>query len=39
MMAFYDKKAPTEVVTGAIPGGLGAIIVQEKQGGKRAMVF
>ncbi len=31
MMAFYDKDAPTEVVTGASPVRLGAILVQEKQ--------
>ena len=39
MMAFYDKEALTEVVTDASPVGLGAILVQEKQGVKRAVVF
>ena len=39
MMAFYDKEAPTEVVTDASPVGLGAILVQEKQGVKRAVAF
>ena len=39
MMAFYDKEAPTEVVTDAIPVGLGAILVQEQQGVKRALAF
>ena len=39
MMAFYDKDAPTEVVTDASPVGLGAILVQEQQGVKRAVVF
>ena len=34
MMAFYDKEAPTEVVTDASPVGLGGILVQEKQGRK-----
>ena len=35
MMAFYDKEAPTEVVS-ANPVGLGAILVQ---GTKRAFAF
>jgi len=39
MMAFYDKEAPTEVVTDAIPVGLGGILVQEKQGVKRVVAF
>ena len=39
MMAFYDKDVPTEVVTDASPVGLGAILVQEKQGVKRAFAF
>ena len=39
MMAFYDKEAPTEVVTDASPVGLGGILVQEKQGVKRAVAF
>ena len=38
-MAFYDKDAPTEVVTDASPVGLKAILVQEKQGVKRAVAF
>ena len=38
-MAFYDKDAPTEVVTDASPVGLGAILVQEKQGVKRAVAI
>ena len=38
MMA-YDKDVPTEVVTDASPVGLGAIIVQEKQGVKRAVAY
>ena len=39
MMAFYDKEAPTEVVTNASPVGLGGILVQEKQGVKRAVAI
>ena len=39
MMAFYDKGVPTEVVTDASPVGLGAILVQEKQGVMRAVAF
>ena len=35
MMAFYDKEAPTEVVTDASPVGLAGILLQEKQGVKR----
>ena len=38
-MAYYDKNAPTEVVTDASPVGLGAILVQEQQGVKRAIAF
>ena len=39
MIAFYDKDAPTEVANGASPVGLGAILVQEQQGVKRAVAF
>ena len=39
MMAFYDKNAPTEVVTDASPVGLEAILVKERQGVKRAVAF
>ena len=39
MMAFYDKEAPTEVVTDASPVGRGAILVQEKQGVKKTVAF
>jgi len=38
-MAFCDKEAPTEVVTDVSPVGLGGILMQEKQGVKRAVVF
>ena len=39
MMAFSVKEASTEVVTDASPVGLGGILVQEKQGVKRAVAF
>ena len=39
MMAYFDKDAPTEVVTDASPVGLGSVLVQEKDGIKRAVVF
>ena len=39
MMAFYEKNAPTEVVTDASPVELRAILVQEQQGVKRAVAF
>ena len=39
MMALYDKDVPTEMVSDASPVVLGAILVQEKQGVKRAVVF
>ena len=39
MMAFYDKDAPTQVVTDASPVGLGAILMQEQQGVKRTVAF
>ena len=39
MMAFYDKDAPTGVVTDASPFFLGAILVQEKRGVQRTVAF
>jgi len=39
MIAFYEKEAPTEVVTNTSPVGIGGILVQEKQGVKRAVAF
>ena len=39
MMAFFDKNAPTEIWTDASPVGLGAILVQEQNGIKRALCF
>lgn len=39
MMAFYYKEAPMEVVTDAGPVGLRIILMQEKLGVKRAVVF
>ena len=38
-MDFYDKNAPTEVVTDASPVGFGAILAQKQQGVKRAVAF
>ena len=38
-MAFYDKNAPTEVVTDASPVGLRAVLVQQQRGVKRAVAF
>ena len=35
IMSFYEKTAPTEVVTDASPVGLGAILVKEQQQEKR----
>ncbi len=39
MMAFFDKNAQTEIWTDASPVGLGAILVQEQNGVKRAVCF
>ena len=39
MVNFYDKNAPPEVVTDASPVVLGAILVKEQQGVKRAVAF
>ena len=39
MMAFYNKEAPTQVVTDASPVSLRAILVQDKQGVQRAVAF
>lgn len=39
MMAFYDREAHTEVVTVAIPVGLGSVLVQERQEVKRVVEF
>lgn len=39
MLAFYDERAPTEVVTDANPIGLGFILVQEQAVVKRAVAF
>lgn len=39
MMAFYDREAHTEVVTVAIPVGLGSVLVQERQEVKRVIDF
>lgn len=38
-MAFYDREAHTEVVTVAIPVGLGSVLVQERQEVKRVVDF
>lgn len=38
-MAFYDKNAPPEVVTGASPVGFEAILVLEQQRVKIAVAF
>ncbi len=39
MMAFFDKNAQTEIWTDASQVGLGAILVQEQNGVKRAVCF
>lgn len=39
MLAFFDKDAPTEVVTDASSVGLGAVLVQQQEGVKRAVCF
>ena len=38
-MAFFDKDAQTEIWTDTSPVGLGAILVQEQNGVKRAVCF
>ena len=39
MMAFFDKNAQTEIWADVSPVGLGAILVQEQNGGKNSSLF
>ena len=38
-LAYYDKDAPTQVIAGASPVGLGAVLVQEQNGQRRAVCY
>ena len=39
MLAYYDRGAPTEVIADASPVGLGAVLVQEVDGERRAVCY
>ena len=38
-LAYYDKDAPTQVIADASPVGLGAVLVQEQNGQRRAVCY
>ena len=39
VLAYFDKDMPTRVIADAAPVGLGAVLVQERNGGGRAVCY